>query len=163
LLSDFRSTAPLPQAESAIAEVIGRGPAIALSHRVLHKNPFRQGKDSVRGVLYVPKKPTARFLELVGNVEHARALCATMPGEQLLLSGCRQVMKQTQHHVTRRLYNCGVPIAELSRLTGITGRQVRNIVAGERVTIAPPADIAHWKRGLYAHSFLIRVKPVNLE
>jgi hypothetical protein len=160
LLSDFRPTAPLPQAEALIAEAIGRGPAIALSHRVLHANPFQHGRNSVRGALYVPKMPTPRFVRLVGNSEHASALCAVAPGEQLMLTGCRTALKQLQHYLVRRLYRQGVSAAELARLTSITRGQIRRIVIGDVMEVDMTADITIWKRALWAYSLMLRARPL---
>jgi len=146
-----------------VADVIGRGAAIALSHRVFHRNAFRHGPESIRGVLYVPRVPTARLTDLCGDGQIAAALCKHFHGEQLLFSGCRLVIKQLQHHSIRWLFRRGTSMKNLSALSGFHPEHIRKLVRGEPSGPVETTDLSSQKRELWAISFLLNKRPVGLD
>lgn len=159
LFDNFRSTAPLPAAEQSIAEVIGRGPAILLSHRVFHLNPYGRHNDYAHGFLYVPQRINDAFVRLVGNRDQAEILARNFHGEQMELTGCRLALRQLQRHAIRFIHRKGVSKAALANVACISQRTVRRMCWGvvcESKTTEPQAENL---RTLHVISFLIAQRP----
>ena len=159
LLADFKSTAVLPENERAIAEVIGRGRAIRLSHRLYHLKPYSHQRGGIRGALYVPKRCNNAFVELVGDRADAEALVLRFCGEQLQLTGCRAVFMQLQHHAIRFLRRHGMPVALLARISFMTERNARRICAGVMPQLEANAALAEHIRTLQGVSFHLAQRP----
>lgn len=159
MFSDFRPTAILTEAEKHIADVIGRGRAMLLSHRVRHLNPYR--KDGrIWGALYVPKRINEAFVQVVGDRKTAQSLVESFAGEQVQLGGCRIAFKQMQQHAIRFLRRQGLSAAILARVSFLTERQIRRICEG--VAVEPDAcaaDLSMHVLELHAFSLIISQRP----
>lgn len=130
-----RGNYDLPETDRAVAAIIGRSRAIALSRHICWG---ARGKDRDRGCLYVPKHldPTkpSRLLALVGaellSAEDAANLVAAFPGEVLMFTGCHSAIVRARDKLIRRYRGAGIRCVTLASAAGITDRTVRRICEG---------------------------------
>ena len=108
--------ADLPPSVAEIADVIGRQKALVLA-------------GACGGVLYVPQRLTQdhKIAKLVG-MEAGNRLVASFGGCVVYIATCAKLRASWRNDAIKRWHEDGVPKRALSELTGLTERQINNVL-----------------------------------
>lgn len=129
----------LPESVQEIADVIGREKALEL----IGKLPAC-GRRSWRVVLYVPKrlKPDHKLVQLIGWPT-ADKLVRHFGGEILQPSNCRCVVRAQRNERIRDLAANDNNPQQIAEQVGLSERQVRNILVGEKAPEQTSINVGH--------------------
>ncbi|KAF1017685.1 MAG: hypothetical protein GAK31_00953 [Stenotrophomonas maltophilia] len=121
----MRPVGPLPRSVQEVAEVIGRDAAL----RLVGELPRAANRPWVTWC-YVPHRMGEEhaLVKLLG-MEAAQKLARVFGGEMLTLSGCSYALKRSRNQSIVQMRQSGASVHSIACAYGLTGRQVRNILA----------------------------------
>lgn len=111
------SNKDLPKSVREIADVIGRQEALFLIGQLPTRYSGKEGRESTRVNLYVPKRlnPTHQLVRILGW-HNANRLVRAFGGEILYPGNCQQIYQHYRRQTILRMLNEGQKRADIAKL-----------------------------------------------
>lgn len=131
----------LPSSVREIAQVIGREAALRLIGAMPAVVAGKQGKQSSRVMLYVPKKlsPDHRLVQILG-AEHAMALVKAFGGEMLQPANCRRIYARYRDEAILKMLRDGARMSMVLSIMRVSKRHVINLTRSHLAEIGDEAQ-----------------------